>query len=147
MLHSDFEFEMTVSFADADPAGIMFYGTIFKFHHQALELYVTKTLKITYKDWFLNPDLGVPITKTEAQYFKPLIPGVKYVVKLNISNITSGGFTAKSEFFLQTENSKASRAVAMVETQHICVDFSRWQKEQKLTRRNLPNEWTTQLSC
>lgn len=96
-----FEYELFVPFHLGDPAGIVFYGHVFAFTHQAYENFVTQKLGIVWDNWFKNERWIVPIVHTEASYKHIIYSGRNILIRLAIKEIKHSSF--KIEFLIEQE--------------------------------------------
>lgn len=112
-----FSLSRRIQFSEADPAGISFYANVYRWHHEAYEAFVTDHLGLEYKAWFLSKDIGIPIRKSEAEYFGPIVPGRTIRIDFQISKLGESSFTAHSSIF-----NESSVLCATVQTVHVFID-------------------------
>lgn len=110
-----FETKKTIRFRDGDPAGIMFFGNIFDFAHDAFEDFITH-LGFEWKYWYQNADFAIPLRSTRSEYLAPLFPGKTYQVKICISHLGDSSFTAHYQFL------NGDKVHAIVELTHTFID-------------------------
>ncbi|HWU44058.1 MAG TPA: hypothetical protein VN132_11490, partial [Bdellovibrio sp.] len=55
-----FKTKKTLTFREADPAKIMFFGNIFGFAHDAFEQFIVEA-GYTWKEYFHNTDYAIPL--------------------------------------------------------------------------------------
>lgn len=55
-----FRTKKTLTFREADPAGIMFFGNVFAIAHDAFEEFIVAA-GYTYQEWFGQTDYLIPI--------------------------------------------------------------------------------------
>ncbi|MGE5351213.1 MAG: acyl-CoA thioesterase [Acidobacteriota bacterium] len=116
-----FRTEIKINFFDCDPAGIMFFGNIFKITHSAYEEMLQKgDLK---RDYFKDDQYALPLVHSEADFLRPILPGEKVVVKLSVSVLRESSF----ELSYEVMNPKGE-VCARVKTVHVSVTRSNWQK-------------------
>ncbi|XGC81349.1 acyl-CoA thioesterase [Bdellovibrio bacteriovorus] len=111
----------TITFRDSDPAGIMFFGNIFAFSHDAFEEFIVAA-GYTYKEWFGQRDYLIPIRHTEADFLAPFFPGESYDVAATVASIGETSFKMKYVF------SKKAKPHAIVSMVHAVVDGKTMQK-------------------
>lgn len=116
-----FRTKKTLTFKEADPAGIMFFGNIFGISHDAFEEFIVAA-GYTWSEWFKTQDYIIPIRHTEANYLAPFFPGQTYDLAVTVSKIGQTSFTMKYEF---SKNSVSHAVVTMV---HTVVDTKTKQK-------------------
>lgn len=103
-----------VNFFDADPAGIIFYASLFKFSHAAYEDFL-KSLN-TERDYFFDKEFVLPIVHAEADYLKPIKAGDLLNVNIDVSRLLKSSFELSYSFEL------ADRSIAAkVKTVHVAV--------------------------
>ena len=78
--------EVQIPFFDADPAGILFYGNVFRIVHAAFEELLPQ-MNFTWREWFENPTWAAPIRHASADYRAPIKPGERYEVVLSLQKI------------------------------------------------------------
>lgn len=88
-----FSRQLSCSFDQCDPAGIMFYGHVFFICHQTIEEFI-QHIGIPWDEWFNNRDLSVPVRHSEAEYLVPIRAGDKFkaILQLNKLGTSSLGF-------------------------------------------------------
>lgn len=67
------EKKILVHFDQADPAGLLFFGSYFPIAHRFMEEFLSSLFP--WKDWYSHPDWGACIRHTEAEYCNPLFAG------------------------------------------------------------------------
>lgn len=127
-----FRTKKTLTFKEADPAGIMFFGNIFGFAHDAFEQFIVEA-GYTYHGWFGQRDVIIPIRHTEADFKSPFWPGQTYDITVTVASF---GETSFKMHYLFTQNEKLHADVTMV---HSVLDGK---THQKMT---LPNEMKSRL--
>ncbi|WP_415062257.1 acyl-CoA thioesterase [Bdellovibrio sp.] len=116
-----FRTQKTLKFREADPAGIMFFGNIFAFAHDAFEEFIVTT-GYTYEEWFGQKDVIIPIRQTESNFLSPFYPGQTYDVAVTIASFGETSFKMKYVF---SQKDKTHAIVTMV---HAVVDSKTMQK-------------------
>lgn len=120
-MNQTFQTKKTITFREADPAGIMFFANIFDFAHDAYEAFI-EGLGYKHSEWFGSQDIIIPIRQTEATFNAPLLPGETYQINTSVSKIGETSFQLKYVF---TKNSKTHATVSMV---HAVADKKTMQK-------------------
>lgn len=128
-----FNTECKVNFFDADPAGIIFYASLFKFSHAAYEE-LLKSLK-TERDYFFDSELVLPIVHAEADYLKPIKAGDILNVNVHVSRLLKSSFELTYTFELP-DRSIAAKA----KTVHVAVS------KNSFTKAYLPEDLYSGLS-
>jgi YbgC/YbaW family acyl-CoA thioester hydrolase len=112
-----------INFFDCDPAGILFYARVFQICHSAYESMISSfSLK---EDYWKNTDYAVPITSSEARYFKPLKYGETVTTELTIVQLRNSSF--ELGFICKNERGEVC---AEVKTIHVFVDKQTWKKKE-----------------
>jgi acyl-CoA thioesterase FadM len=88
---------VSIPFYDADPAGILFYGNVFKIAHGCFEQ-MLGDLGIEWKDWFQSKNWGAPIRHCSADFRAPMRPGEIYQVTLNFKKMSESTLDLYFEF-------------------------------------------------
>lgn len=91
-----------ISFRQADPAGIMFFGNILDIAHDLFEEFIQQT-DLSWKYWFEAKDWGCPIRNCQIDYVSPMKPGEYYHVKIGVSRIGDSSFTMQYQFMNGTQ--------------------------------------------
>ncbi len=110
-----FKNNLTVTFREADPAQIMFFGNIFGWAHDTFEKWLIE-IGYQWKDWFKSTSYVVPIRHTKADYFHPLYPGETYQATAQVKSFGATSFTMKYIF------SSPTNEHALVEITHVVLD-------------------------
>lgn len=105
-----FHAKKTLTFREADPAGIMFFGNIFAFAHDAFEEFIVSA-GYTYQEWFGQQELIIPIRHTEANYLAPFFPGQTYDIAVTVARLGDTSFQMKYNF---SKDGKSHAVVTMV---------------------------------
>jgi len=80
--------EITIYFRDADDAGLLFFGNLFGISHNVMEDFV-RHLGFDWRDWYKNPNWGVPFRHAEADYFRPFYTGETYLATVRIAEVST----------------------------------------------------------
>jgi len=108
-------------FHDADPAGILFYGNLFKLAHSAYENMMKAICPD--EDIFASNEYAVPITHTEADYYIPIQAGSEMVVSVVVSELKDSSFELSYQF-----NNMEGLLKAQAKTVHVVVSKSDFKK-------------------
>lgn len=115
MTNQIFKTHKKVTFKESDAAGIMFFGNIFGFAHDAFEEFIVAA-GYTWKEWFHNPDFMIPIRHTDADYTAPFRPGETYDIVVSVASFGETSFKMKYVF------SHQNRTHAVVTMVHSVLD-------------------------
>lgn len=110
-----FQTTKTLRFREADPAGIMFFGNIFGFAHDAFEEFI-QAAGYAYKEWFGQSEVMIPIRHTSGDFTAPFRPGETYSVLVSVASFGETSFTMHYRF------QQGSTAHAEVKMVHAVVD-------------------------
>lgn len=116
-----FKTKKTLTFREADPARIMFFGNIFGFAHDAFEQFILEA-GYTWKEYFQDPNFAIPLRHTEANYLAPFFPGETYDIAVTVASFGETSFKMKYVF---GQNGKTHAVVTMV---HSVLDMKTKQK-------------------
>lgn len=75
-----FETSVKIDFFECDPAGVLFFGNIFRLAHKVYEEFFHDG---NYNEIFRNPRYAFPIVHTEADFFAPMRFGESYNAALD----------------------------------------------------------------
>lgn len=117
-----FNTKLKVNFFDADPAGIIFFASIFRYAHSAYEDFISH-LKLN-RDYFFDDELVLPIIHAEADYLKPIRVGDELKIDLQVSRLQESSFELSYKFLLNDE------PVATARTVHVCVSKNSFVKSE-----------------
>ncbi len=110
-----FEHQRRIRFQDADPAGIVFFGHVLGFCHEAYEdLLRSEGVPI---EKLLETGAGYPLRHAEVDFTAPMRVGMLVRISVHVSKLSERSFHLG--FALRDE---AGLALAQASTVHICVD-------------------------
>jgi acyl-CoA thioesterase FadM len=123
-----------ITFDLSDPAGVLFYPKYFELAHQALESFLP-SLGISYKSWFLNPELGAPIVSAQGNFTQPIFAGDEIQIECVPSKLgeTSVEFTFT---FL-----KSGVSAGTVQSTHVFLNKSSRKKQ------SIPDDFRNRLKA
>jgi acyl-CoA thioesterase FadM len=105
-----FRTHKTITFREADPAGIMFFGNIFAFAHDAFEEFIIEA-GYSWKEWFQTADLMIPIRHTAGDFLAPFLPGETYDIAVTVASFGETSFKMK---YIFSKGPKTHASVVMV---------------------------------
>ena len=70
-----------IYFDEADSAGVLFFGNIYRISHQALEEFI-QHIGIKWEDWFDDKLIGAPIVHADTQFKLPIKAGDTYAIHI-----------------------------------------------------------------
>jgi YbgC/YbaW family acyl-CoA thioester hydrolase len=110
-----------INFYDADGAGVLFFGNIFRIIHSAYEDFINKgNFK---RNYFSDDKYIVPIIHTGADYIKPIFPNSNIKVELSIQEVKNSSFVLLYEIYDEKEE-----LLARCTTVHVFVEKMKWNK-------------------
>jgi 4-hydroxybenzoyl-CoA thioesterase len=80
-----FSTRIKVRFGDADPAGLVYYPSLFHYYHIALEEFFAARCGITYAALMADERLGFPTVNVQAEFFAPLVYGDEVLLEVFVS--------------------------------------------------------------
>jgi YbgC/YbaW family acyl-CoA thioester hydrolase len=86
-----FRATLPVRFQDVDAGGVLFFGRIFDYCHQAYEEFIA-TSGVDRARYFAGGDYLVPIAHAEADYAKPIRHGEQVLVSIDVTRIGRASF-------------------------------------------------------
>lgn len=129
-----FSAKVKVYFYDADPAGIIFYASLFKFVHAAYEDFM-RSLD-TERDYFFDKDYILPIIHAEADYVRPIKVGEELRIDVVVSSLKNSSFELSYKFYKSD-----GTFTAIAKTVHVCV------LKQEFKRIELPKEFYGKMNA
>lgn len=116
-----FTTKVKVYFYDADPAGIIFYASLFKFVHAAYEDFM-RSLH-TERNFFFDRDYILPIIHADADYVKPIKVADELRVDVVVSLLKNSSFELSYKFYKED-----GQFAALAKTVHVCVLKEKFEK-------------------
>ena len=110
-----FNFETSITLADTDAAGRIFFARAFDKLHLAYEA-MMESWGFSIADLIRKQEFNLPIIKAEAEYKKSLVLGDRITIRIKVMHLGFSSFSLEHEFISAGE--LAIRAV----TVHVCVD-------------------------
>jgi 1,4-dihydroxy-2-naphthoyl-CoA hydrolase len=112
-----FSYARTVRFADTDAAGVVFFANYLAFCHEAYEESLAAS-GIELNTFFTSTGVVVPISKSEAEYLRPLHPGSKLRITVTPQPISENSFAIRYEIF---RLHPAEKLAARLRTEHVAT--------------------------
>lgn len=107
-----FRTQRTLTFREADPAGIMFFGHILGLAHDAFEQFLSAA-GYQYAEWFEQRDVLIPIRHTQCDFLAPFRPGQTYDILVSVESFGTSSFKMK---YIFSQNQNQHALVSMVHT-------------------------------
>jgi 1,4-dihydroxy-2-naphthoyl-CoA hydrolase len=113
-----FAYTRTVHFSDTDAAGVVFFANYAAICHEAYEESLSAA-GINLKSFFGENGIVIPISKSEAEYQRPLSCGDKLGVSVSPKALTENSYEIRFEIMRFTAPVKCA---ARLRTEHVCID-------------------------
>ena len=110
------EEKITIRFADADPAGVVFYPRAIALAHSMVENLIRHS-DIGWHAWFASPDRAAPLRHAEADFFLPMRAGEAFTARATVEKIGDTSVT-----FLVKFANGAGEIAARIRTLHVMID-------------------------
>jgi 1,4-dihydroxy-2-naphthoyl-CoA hydrolase len=115
-----FTHHRTVRLADTDAAGVVFFARTLMLCHEAYEEALTAA-GLDLKQFLGTADLIIPISKSEAEYLRPLYCGDKLAVTVRPTALTPASFALNFEI---TRLGPPDKLAARVRTEHVATSLA-----------------------
>ena len=86
-----FQTSLPVRFQDVDAAGVLFYGRIYDYCHQAYEELIASS-GVDPAHYFSKAEYLVPIVHSEADYKTPILHGERITVSIDVTRVGRASF-------------------------------------------------------
>lgn len=115
-----FQTRIRVRFGDADPAGLVYYPTIFHYFHIALEEFFAQCCGLEYHKLMSDESLGFPTVKAKTEFLVPLVYGDDIDVEIHVSSV------GKSSVTFEYEIKRLSDGVLCAHSSqvHVCMNLN-----------------------
>jgi YbgC/YbaW family acyl-CoA thioester hydrolase len=110
------EEKIVIRFADADPAGVVFYPRLIERAHDAVENMIRHSA-LGHAAWFDSARIAVPLRHAEAGFFRPMRPGESFTARAAVEKIGESSVAFDVEF-----TGADGASAAQVRTVHVAVD-------------------------
>ena len=112
-----FTYRRTIRFADTDAAGVVFFPNYFAICHEAYEESLAAD-GLELRSFFCDQDVVVPVSKSQAEYLRPLTCGDKVSVTLTPALLGPDSFAISYEL---RRLGPPDKLAARVRTEHVCI--------------------------
>jgi 1,4-dihydroxy-2-naphthoyl-CoA hydrolase len=113
-----FNYARTVHFADTDAAGVVFFANYLAICHEAYEESLSAS-GIDLKTFFSDNGVVVPVSKSEAEYLRPISCGDKLEVTVKPALLSENSYEIRFEII---RIGSPSKCAARIRTEHVCID-------------------------
>lgn len=127
-----YTYKTKIYFPQCDPAGVIFFGEVFKSAHECYERFIADNHYETML--FSSIELAFPIVHTESNYYSPLRLHNNVSIDLQVEKIGNTSYTIVYKFI------SGDKLKAVVKTAHVCISRESGEKE------NLPDRLVNILS-
>jgi 1,4-dihydroxy-2-naphthoyl-CoA hydrolase len=117
-----------VHFADTDAAGVVFFANYLAICHEAYEESLAAA-GIDLRSFFSDHGVVIPVSKSEAEYRRPLACGDRVRVSVRPQPLSEDSYEIRYEI---TRLGTQERNAARIRTEHVCIDSA------ARTRKGLP---------
>lgn len=107
---------VTIGFADADPAGVVFYPRAIGLAHRVVENLIRHS-GIGWHAWFASPVHAAPLRHVEAGFLLPMHAGEIFTARATVEKLGNTSVTFLVEF-----TNAANEIAARIRTAHVMVD-------------------------
>jgi 1,4-dihydroxy-2-naphthoyl-CoA hydrolase len=113
-----FDYDRTVHFADTDAAGVVFFANYLAICHEAYEESLSAS-GIDLKAFFSDHGIVIPVSRSEADYSRPLSCGDKLRVRVQPALLSEDSYEISFEI---TRLGVPAKRAARIRTEHVCID-------------------------
>jgi 1,4-dihydroxy-2-naphthoyl-CoA hydrolase len=110
------EKQITIRFADADPAGVIFYPRAIALAHSVVEDLIRHS-PLGWESWFASPTHAAPLRHAEADFLRPMKAGETFTAR---AAVESAGTTSVT--FLVEFSDPAGHIAARIRTVHVLIN-------------------------
>ena len=107
---------VTIGFADADPAGVVFYPRAIALAHGLVENLIRHS-PLGWEAWFASPTHVAPLRHAEADFLRPMKAGEMFTARATVEATGTTSVTFLVEF-----SDRAGRTTARIRTVHVLID-------------------------
>jgi 1,4-dihydroxy-2-naphthoyl-CoA hydrolase len=115
-----FTYRRTIRFADTDAAGVVFFPNYFAICHEAYEESLA-VAGIELQSFFGEHAVVVPVSKSQADYLRPLTCGDKISVTLTPTLLGPDSYAISFEL---RRLGPPEKLAARLRTEHVCISSS-----------------------
>lgn len=113
-----FSCDRVVRFRDTDAAGVVYFGAVLDFCHEAYERSLAAA-GLDLRTFFSSQGYGVPIAQAEVKFLRPLFCGDRLTIALTPQQTAPHRFEITYDLFLADDR---DRPVGHARTRHVCID-------------------------
>ncbi len=113
-----FNYQRTIHFSDTDAAGVVFFANYLAICHEAYEEALANA-GIGIREFFSNRGAVVPVSKSNAEFIRPLYCGDKLRVSVGPVLLTPDSYAVEYEM---VKLGSSEKLVCHARTSHVCID-------------------------
>lgn len=116
-----FTYQRTIHFSDTDAAGVVYFANYFSFCHEAYEEALAAA-GIDLRTFFSDNGIVVPVSKSSAEYLRPLVCGDKIEISVTPASLSPDSYRVDYELTrLANATGAPAKRAAIVRTEHVCI--------------------------
>ena len=112
-----FSYSRTIHFADTDAAGVVFFANYLSICHEAYEEALAAA-GINIARFFADHGIVIPISRSTADYLRPMICGEKILVSVSPVSLSENSFALECTI---TKLGPPEKIAARLRTEHVCI--------------------------
>ncbi len=112
-----FSYHRTIHFPDTDAAGVVYFANYLSICHEAYEESLTQA-GLEVQQIFADHGVVIPISKSSADYLRPLFCGDRVAVAVKPALLTDDTFAIDYEV---TKLGPVPKRAAVARTCHVCI--------------------------
>jgi 4-hydroxybenzoyl-CoA thioesterase len=105
-----FSTRITVRFADADAAGLVYYPVVFHYFHVAMEEFFAARCGTTYARLMNEARIGFPNVNVNAEFLEPILYGDEIDVEVSVSRVGTSSATFEYAARRASDNKLCARS-------------------------------------
>lgn len=105
-----FQTRITVRFADADPAGLVYYPVILHYCHIAMEEFFAACCGIAYHQLMSDERIGFPTVNVQAEFFVPLVYGDEALIEIAVLRVGNSSVTFEYDIKRASDGTLCARS-------------------------------------
>jgi 1,4-dihydroxy-2-naphthoyl-CoA hydrolase len=111
-----------VQLRDTDAAGVLYFANLLAICHGAYEASL-EAWGIDLRTFVTNPPIALPITKTSAEFRRPIYCGDRLTIRLLPQRQTESGFMVNYELY-----NASDQLVGKAQTEHVAIAVAQRQR-------------------
>ncbi|OAM90218.1 thioesterase [Termitidicoccus mucosus] len=115
-----FTYHRLIHFPDTDAAGVVYFANYLSICHEAYEEALAAA-GVDIARFFSDSGVVIPVSKSSADYLRPLVCGDRVSVSVRPSALTPDSFAIDYEVTRLGRDGAPSKLAAKVRTQHVCI--------------------------